>query len=285
MTASGSFRGGPRKMSVLRTVIATALLLSGLVGSRCGDDPPSPPADQRAGLPANTLTEQEVREGWLLLFDGRSLEGWRGLGRSGPPEGAWMVQDGCLARRPEGDELQPENVGPAPWCDLISVRTFEDFDLHFDWKIGPGGNSGVKYNVSEEISLKLQPPGAALGFEYQILDDERDPDAAARPCWAAAALYDLVAPRGKTVRPVGEFNTARVVIRGNRGEHWLNGVKVLEFDLGTAEMRRRLAESKYRDISGFGRRRRGHISLQDHGHAVWFCNIRIRELPPGSPPR
>jgi hypothetical protein len=180
---------------------------------------------------------------------------------------------------------QPGIERPAQRGDLISVRTFTDFDLRFEWKIGPGGNSGVKYNVSEELSLKFPPRGAALGFEYQIVDDARDPDAAAQPRWATAALYDLVPPRAKTLGPVGEFNSARIVFRGGRGEHWLNGVKVVEFDLDTAEMRARLAESKYRDIADFGRRRNGHIALQDHGHAVWLRSIKVRELPPGSSPR
>jgi len=285
MPTNGSSRSRPQGASARRAAIAAAALLGVLAGVRCKDARPPFLAAPRLPPPANALTEQEKGEKWTLLFDGRSLEGWRGLGKSGRPEGPWAVVDGCLARRPAGDMTQSGIERPAQRGDLISVRTFEDFELRFEWKIGPGGNSGVKYNVSEEISLMFPPRGAALGFEYQILDDACDPDAAAQPRWATAALYDLVAPRAKTLRPVGEFNTARIVIRGGRGEHWLNGAKVVEFDLDTAEMRGRLAESKYQDMADFGQRRRGHIALQDHGHAVWFRNIKIRELLPSLSPR
>ncbi|MBN2409513.1 MAG: DUF1080 domain-containing protein, partial [Candidatus Aminicenantes bacterium] len=116
-------------------------------------------------------------------------------------------------------------------------------------------------------------------FEYQIIDDGLNPDALVGPNRTAAALYDLIAPQSKILKSVGEFNKARIVFRGRHGEHWLNGRKVLEFDLGTREMDGLIAASKYRDIPAFAEKRRGHIVLQDHGDAVWFRNIMIREYP------
>lgn len=161
----------------------------------------------------------------------------------------------------------------------MTVRAYGDFELRLEWKIRQGGNSGIKYNVSEEISMSVPPPQAAIGFEYQIIDDSLNPDALVGPDRTAAALYDLIAPQNKTLQSVGEYNEARIVFRGRHGEHWLNGRKVLEFDLGTPEMEGLIVASKYRDIPGFAEKRRGHIVLQDHGDAVWFRNIKIREYP------
>jgi hypothetical protein len=160
----------------------------------------------------------------------------------------------------------------------MSVESFRDFELVFEWRVTPGANSGVKYNVSEELSLARAANHAALGFEYQVLDDERHPDneiASHR----AGSLYDVIAPGpSKRLRPVGEWNSARIILRGNHGEHWLNGMKVVEFDLGTPRLDSLLAASKYRPIPGFAERRRGHIVLQDHGDEVYFRSVKIREL-------
>lgn len=160
----------------------------------------------------------------------------------------------------------------------MTIRTFEDFELCFEWKISPGGNSGVKYNVSEEMSMAYPPKQAALGFEYQILDDERHPDARIGVNRTAAALYDIIAPEAKKLKPVGEFNKARIAFRGNHGEHWLNGKKVLEYGPDTPEMDSLIAASKFRDIPDFAKKRKGHIVLQDHTDAAWFLNIKIREI-------
>ncbi len=228
----------------------------------------------------NILTEEEKAEGWILLFDGESFNGWRSLGREKIPKGHWTIHDGAIKKVPSGDVPLQEDGQPLEGGDIITVRTFENFELTLEWKISPAGNSGIKYNVSEEMSTFHPPPRAALGFDYQILDDERHPDAQAGAHRTAAALYDMIAPTGKKLKPVGEFNTARIVFNGNHGEHWLNGIKVLEYELDTPRMESLLAASKYRIYPDFARKRKGHIVLQDHTDAAWYRNIKIRELKP-----
>ncbi len=226
----------------------------------------------------NPLTEQEKAEGWILLFDGDTLKGWRGLGLSDIPEGHWTIEQGCIKKIPSGDvPLQPDGQ-PLQGGDIITRETFTDFELTFEWKISRAGNSGIKYNVSEEMSVSHPPETAALGFEYQILDDENHPDAKIGENRTVAALYDITAPEGKSLKPVGEFNTGRIVFKGNHGEHWLNGKKVLEYNLGTPEMKELLKKSKYASIKGFADKQSGHIVLQDHTDAVWFRNIKIRKI-------
>jgi hypothetical protein len=167
---------------------------------------------------------------------------------------------------------------PAAGGDLMTRDTYRDFELRGDWKISRAGNSGVKYNVSEEISMAAAPNHAALGFEYQMLDDSLHEDNKV-PSHRAGALYDLIAPNAnKTLKPVGEWNSSRLVFRGNHGEHWLNGAKVVEFDLGAPLMDSALARSKYKNIPNFAERRAGHIVLQDHVDEVYFRNIKIRRL-------
>jgi hypothetical protein len=249
--------------------------------SRTKEAVPSSKAESAAAIQANFLSEQERADGWTLLFDGRSLEGWRGIGIAGIPEGHWVVEEGMIKKVAAGEVPRQADGQPSQGGDLMTAGAYEDFELRFEWKISPGGNSGVKYNVSEEISLAIPPKQAAIGFEYQILDDAGHPDAANGPTRTAGALYDLIPPGPKALNPVGEFNEARIAFRGGHGEHWLNGAKILEFDLDTPGMNERLAASKYRDIADFAKKRRGHIVLQDHGDAVWFRNVKIRELPNG----
>jgi hypothetical protein len=167
---------------------------------------------------------------------------------------------------------------PASGGDLMTIETFGDFEFAFEWKATPGTNGGVKYNVSEAFSLKHAANHAALGFEYQVLDDSLNEDNEV-PSHRAGALYDLLVPNSqKQLRPVGAWNSSRIVFRGNHGEHWLNGAKIVEFDLGTPQMDTALARSKYRSIPGFADRRAGHIVLQDHNEEVYFRSLKIRPI-------
>ncbi len=256
----------------------------GLILSACGPGVEEEAREQTAPasemLP-NALSEAELAEGWKLLFDGDTFAGWRGLGRSSIPEAHWIVEDGNIRKVASGDVPTAPDGQPLEGGDIRTVDTYENFELMLEWRVAPGANSGIKYNVDEEMSTASPPVYAALGFEYQILDDDLHPDAQNGPNRTAAALYDMIGPGAdKNLRPVGEYNEARVVFRGGHGEHWLNGVKVVEYDLGTEHFTSLLAASKYGPIEGFADKRKGHVVLQDHGDNVWFRNIKIRELSP-----
>jgi len=226
----------------------------------------------------NTLSAAERAAGWRLLFDGSTFDGWRGLGYDSVPSAHWKIENGAIKKVPTGQVARLPDGQPAAGGDLMTKDVFRDFELAWDWKIATAGNSGVKYNVSEELSIAQAPNHAALGFEYQLLDDSLSDDNQL-PSHLAGALYDLIAPNAsKRLMPVGQWNASRLVFRGNHGEHWLNGSKVVDFDLGTPRMDSLLAKSKYRRIPHFADRRTGHIVLQDHGDEVYFRNIKIRTL-------
>ena len=226
----------------------------------------------------NTLLNTEVQAGWRLLFDGSSFRGWRGLGYDSVPSAHWKIENGAIRKIADGDVPRLPDGQPAAGGDLMTIQTFRDFELSFDWKISRAGNSGVKYNVSEELSMANAPNHAALGFEYQVLDDDLHEDNKI-PSHRAGALYDLIAPNAnKHLNPVGDWNSSTIVFRGNHGEHWLNGSKVVEYELGTPRMDSLLAASKYKSIPNFAQRRAGHIVLQDHVDEVYFRNIKIHVL-------
>ena len=260
------------------------LCLAGGCGPQDADTAETPATAEVAAAPAQDgLTPEEQAQGWRMLFNGKDFTGWRGLGRDTVPTAHWRIEDGTIHKLPSGNVPVAKDGQPLAGGDLMTIDTFKDFELAFEWKISEGANSGVKYNVSEEMSMTNPTATAALGFEYQVLDDERHPDAkaGANGNRTAAGLYDLIPPAAnKPVKPVGEWNEGRIVFRGNHGEHWLNGVKTVEYDLGTPRMDSLLAASKYAPIKGFADRRTGHIVLQDHNDSVWYRNIRIRELTP-----
>lgn len=237
----------------------------------------------------NTLTAAERRDGWRLLFDGRTLAGWRGMGYPGVPEGHWTVEDGAIKKVASRSVPAGPNGQRPPGGDLMTVATFGDFELSWDWKMSPAGNSGLKYNVSEELSggqpsNVLRPatgsPGvshSAIGFEYQMIDDDRHSDGKL-PTHRSGALYDLITPNErKQLKPIGEWNHSAIVFVGNHGEHWLNGVKVVEYELGSPRLDSALAASKFKSMPWYAQRRTGHIVLQDHGDSAWFRNMKIRE--------
>lgn len=215
---------------------------------------------------------------WIVLFDGASLDQWTGLGRDSIPSAHWRVEDGAIRKVASGDVPMAADGQPLEGGDIMTRDTFRDFELEFEWRVAPGANSGVKYNVSEEMSTAAEPRNAALGFEYQVLDDDRHPDGEL-PSHRTAALYDMLAPdENKRVNPVGEWNRSRILFHGDHGEHWLNGEKVVEYHLGTSRFDSLLAASKYATVARFAEKRDGHIVLQDHGDDVWYRNIRIRRL-------
>ena len=272
----------------MKLIRCAAVLLVTFAMAACGTGQPELPVPDAAtpsvaetSTAPNQLTAAEEAAGWKLLFDGATFDGWRGLGRDAIPQEHWVVADGTIHKVSSGNVPTAPDGQPLEGGDIMTVETFENFELVLEWKVAPGANSGIKYNVSEDMSMSAPPRHAALGFEYQIIDDDAHPDAQLGPNRTSAALYDLIGPSSrKQLRPVGEFNEARLVFRGGHGEHWLNGAKVLEFDLASDEFAALLAASKYASIEGFADRRAGHIVLQDHGDDIWFRSIKIRELPP-----
>jgi len=216
-------------------------------------------------------TNPEPRKSWIPLFEGESTAGWRSACGSSFPGTGWVIREGALtvlaADKPDGPR----------GGDIVTLERFSDFDLRFEFRITEGANSGVKYFVQENLP---NAQGAAIGLEYQILDDDRNEDAVAgkNGNHSNASLYDLIPARGKQNRPVGEWNSARILVRGGHIEHWLNGSKVVRCERASAEFRRLVSESKYRIYPGFGEWEDGHILLQDHGGEVSFRNMRIRRL-------
>jgi hypothetical protein len=217
------------------------------------------------GADLNTLTPEETAAGWKLLFDGSTTTGWRAYARQEFPAERWSVEDGCLCV----DKPGSENA-----TDLVTTEKFGDFDLKFQWRISPAGNSGVKYMVKEGTKGR-----SGVGFEYQVLDDEKNEDGKNGAYRMAGAVYYLFAPNDqKRLKPVGEFNDGEIIVHGNHVEHWLNGAKIVEFELGSPELKDAIAKSKFKNIKGFGEKIPTLILLQDHGSPVWFRNIKIRPL-------
>jgi hypothetical protein len=219
-----------------------------------------------SAAPANQLTDKEKAAGWKLLFDGKTTQGWRTFKKQTFPDKGWVAEDGWLHCLGKGGGAQGGG-------DIISDAEFSDFELQWEWKQAPVGNSGVKYFI-------LESRKDALGHEYQMIDDEREPDAKkAAGKRVTASFYDVLAPTTQpTVKPPGEINTSRILVKGNHVEHWLNGVKVLEYECGSKAVKAAVAASKFKSTAGFGDKVKGHLLLQDHHSEVWFRNLRIREL-------
>jgi len=227
----------------------------------------------------NKLTKAEKDQGWELLFDGKTFNGWRGLGREDIQPDHWKIEDGTI-RKVNSNEVPLQADGkPIEGGDLMTIETFENFELAFEWKIKEGGNSGIKYNVSEDISMQHGSKYSALGFEYQILDDSSDLyKGELNPTQFTAALYEMYAPHDVHLNPPGQYNAGRIVLNGNHGEHWLNGVKVVEYEFGTAEFDSLFRLSKYHVYPDFEKKRKGHIVITNHTDDSWYRNIKIRRL-------
>ena len=215
--------------------------------------------------PANQLTEPEKAAGWKLLFDGETTKGWHLFKQQTFPDKGWIVENGWLHCLGKGG-------GNKGGGEIISDAEFGDFELQWDWKLAPGGNSGVKYFI-------LESRKEALGHEYQMIDDEQASDALkAGGTHLTASFYDVLAPNHTKLKPPGEINRSRILVKGNRVEHWLNGVKVLEYECGSEQVKAAVAKSKFKNVAGFGDSVRGHILLQDHNCHVWFRDVKIRAL-------
>ena len=217
----------------------------------------------QAAEPApNQLTEEEKQGGWTLLFDGKTNAGWRSFREKTFPKKGWVIENGwlhCLGK--DGG-------------DVISDAEFDNFELKWDWKQAKAGNSGVKYFVTEKR-------GTALGHEYQMIDDELNPDAKLHNGRrVTGSFYDVLKPdQTPGTKPPGEINHSRIVVKGNHVEHWLNGAKVLDYSTDSQATRDAVKESKFQKVAGFGEKIKGHILLQDHHSEVWFQNVKIRTVP------
>ncbi|TWR30261.1 DUF1080 domain-containing protein [Mucilaginibacter pallidiroseus] len=224
-------------------------------------------------LQPNNLSAYEKQDRWNLLFDGRSSAGWRSANSNSFPAKGWKIGDGMISVLPStGGEAT--NGG-----DIITDKQFAAFDLSFEFRMTTGANSGVKYFVT----LYEKTVGSAIGLEYQVLDDAVHPDAKLGRDGnrTLASLYDLITAKKQPrfVHPIGQWNTGRVVVYpNNHVEHYLNGIKVLEYDRGSAAYRELVAQSKYKVWKDFGEAKEGHILLQDHGHEVNFRSVKIKEL-------
>lgn len=213
------------------------------------------------------MTEENEAGNWVELFNGENLDGWRGY-NADTPGAEWIVEDGAIVL--DVDEDTDEMTAG----DLITEKQYRNFELELEWKVPEAGNSGIFYGVREIPGHEV---AYETGIEMQVLDDERHPDGRV-PETSAGACYGLYGPGDKTLRPVGEYNTARLIVKDGHVQHWLNGEKIVEYVIGSDDWNERVANSKFAEWEHFARYRRGHIGLQDHTDRVWFRNIRIREL-------
>ncbi|MFD2291124.1 DUF1080 domain-containing protein [Mariniflexile gromovii] len=221
----------------------------------------------------NNLTVDEAKNGWKLLWDGKTTNGWRGAKLDAFPAEGWKIEDGVLS------VLSSGGAESRAGGDIVTNELFGDFELSVDFKLTPGANSGIKYYVDTEIN---KGDGSSIGLEYQILDDDLHPDAKLgnhEGSRTVSSLYDLIkADVNKPINPVGEWNTAYIISKNNHVEHWLNGVKVLEYERKSDDYRKLVSESKYVKWPNFGELDKGQILLQDHGDLVSFKNIKIRPI-------
>ena len=209
----------------------------------------------------NQLSKKEKADGWKLLFNGKNLAGFRAYKPDGKIGEGWLVKDGLLIK-------QANTRGG----DIMTVDTYDDFELKWEWNLAQNGNNGIKYMILEERK-------ATVGHEYQILDDFGHPDGKKGRDRQLAALYDVLPTiQNKPRREPGQWNKSRIVVQGNHAEHWLNGVKVLEYECGSKELLAAVQDSKFRSREGFGKKVRGHILITDHKDECKFRNLKIRPL-------
>jgi hypothetical protein len=247
-----------RRRNTMQRLAAVALTSVVLFGYACGGE-----TTERAAAP-NTLTQAERAAGWQLLFDGATTAGWRGYNADSFPAQGWEIRDGSL--------VTVEGGG-----DIVTEEEFGDFELTLEFKTTPGANSGIFYGAIDQPGK----PMWASAPEYQILDDSAYvADGTDMTKHLTGQNYDLHASSEKALQPVGEWNVARIAVRRPHVEHWLNGVKMVEYELESPEWEALVAASKFSVYPEYGRAASGHIGLQDHGTEVWFRNIKLRPLEP-----
>jgi hypothetical protein len=212
----------------------------------------------------NNMAQSETDQGYRSLFDGKTMNGWRTY--QNKPADSWMVNDGTLYCKGSTTDKTDRRA------DLITTVEFENFDLSLDWKISPKGNSGIMYMVTEQY-----PAAYLSGPEYQIIDDKNFPEKLEN--WQmTGANYAMDPAPTAAPNPPGEWNHARIVVNKGHVEHWLNGKKIVEYQLWTDEWKQKKLAGKWKDAEGYGMSKKGHIALQDHGSEAWFKNIKIKEL-------
>jgi hypothetical protein len=220
--------------------------------------------------PDNTLTDKETKEGWKLLFDGKTGANWMNYKSKTFPVTGWTIKNGILT---VNSGTGTQNTGG----DIVTVNKYKNFELNVDFMYTPGANSGIKYFVDTETNNGAL---ASIGCEYQILDDKLHPDAklGINGNRTLAGLYDLIPPKNKMDNGPDKWNHATIIVKGNHVQHWLNGQMTVEYDRGTPAWKELVATSKFKTSPGFGEVTEGHILLQDHGNIVYFKNIKIREI-------
>lgn len=248
-----------RTRSGFAGLIAAGTLLVPLLLGGCRRAATNASPGQSAS-PATTTAAASAGGPWTVLFDGTSLAGWHNFATPGAPAQGWSAINGVLTRTGEGG-------------DLATDREYENFELELEWKVGPRGNSGVIYRIDPTAEVTY-----SSGPEMQVLDNDRHPDGR-NPLTSAGANYALHAPPAGVVKAATLWNAARLVVNGRHVEHWLNGVKVVEYELGSADWEARRRLSKFATSERYGRATRGLIALQDHGDRVEYRNIRLKELP------
>jgi len=243
-----------KKIRIYKEILLLAILITSLVSVNV--------IAQSKETSANILTKQEIREGWMLLFDGKTTKGWRGANKDKFPDKGWIVENGMLTILPAGEG-----------GDIISNDMYSNFELSFDFKSPVNSNSGFKYFVLED-SYKA---GTALGLEYQTHDTGKRPfddqDKHTLGC-----LYELLQATNRKANLPGEWNNARIISKGTKVEHWLNGILVLSYERGGEQFRNAVAKSKFSVYPNFGETKKGHLLIQDHNDRTDFRNIKIKEL-------
>ncbi len=219
-------------------------------------------------LAQNTLSKQEIKQGWHLLFNGKNFDGWRGVNKNSFPEKGWTIKDGCIS-------CTGESGG-----SIITLENFSDFELTWEWKmVTPAANSGVKYFVVERPG---DTGGYGYGIEYQMLDDEgyiNSGQMKSNDYHTIGSAYELyAASANKKPNKLGEWNSSKIVSKNGKVEHWLNGKKILKYDRFSPDFKQKIAASKFKDVDNYGLHSEGHILLQDHNSEVYFRNIKIKKL-------